>query len=319
MPSPRTPELRSGQWPTKRELGFAGEAVARSWLVRSSRRTGQRQYAGAVSEAPLLGQVALVTGGGSGLGLACARALHADGATVVITGRRADILAAAVEQLGDRCVAVSGDVTDEDHMRAAVDTAESLGRFNMAVANAGFGIAAPLFQTSLDQWQSVLATNLTGAFLTIKHAGAAIVAAGGGSIVAVSSIAGVATHRYMTPYCVSKAGLEMLVRNAADELGGAGLRVNAVRPGLVPTDATVGLMSMPSIVNDYLAQMPLARAGTDHEVASLVRFLLGADSAWITGTCVSVDGGHHLRRGPDISPAISFGFGADATSGRLRP
>lgn len=272
-----------------------------------------------VSEAPLVGQVALVTGGGSGIGLACARALHAHGATVVLTGRRVDVLNAAVERLGERCVAVPGDVTDEDHLRAAVGIAGSQGRFTMAVANAGFGSAAPLFQTTLDQWQSVLSTNLTGAFLTIKHAGAAIVAAGGGAIVAVSSIAGTATHRFMTPYCVSKAGLEMLVRNAADELGGAGLRVNAVRPGLVPTDATAGLMSMPAIVHDYLAQMPLGRAGADDEVAALVRFLLGPESEWITGTCVSVDGGHHLRRGPDITPAIALGFGPDAVSGHIRP
>jgi NAD(P)-dependent dehydrogenase (short-subunit alcohol dehydrogenase family) len=272
-----------------------------------------------VSEAPLLGQVALVTGGGSGIGLACARALHADGATVVLVGRRADVLDAAAHQLGERAVGVVGDVTDESHMRHAVTVAESLGRCTMAIANAGFGSAAPLFQTTLDQWQSVLATNLTGAFLTIKHAGAAIVASGGGSIVAISSIAGVTTHKFMTPYCVSKAGLEMLVRNAADELGGAGLRVNAIRPGLVPTDATVGLMSIPAIVDDYLAQMPLGRAGSDDEVASLARFLLGSDSAWITGTCISVDGGHHLRRGPDITPAITLGFGTDAATGKVRP
>ncbi len=272
-----------------------------------------------MSEAPLTGQVALVTGGGSGIGLACARALHADGATVVLTGRRADVLNAARDQLGDRCVAVPGDVTDESHLREAVATAETHGRFTMAVANAGFGSAAPLFQTTLDQWQSVLSTNLTGAFLTIKHAGSAIVSAGGGAIVAISSIAGTATHRFMTPYCVSKAGLEMLVRNAADELGGAGLRVNAVRPGLVPTDATAGLLSIPAILEDYVAQMPLARPGTDDEVAVLVRFLLGPESTWITGTCVSVDGGHHLRRGPDITPAIAMGFGAAAASGHARP
>jgi NAD(P)-dependent dehydrogenase (short-subunit alcohol dehydrogenase family) len=276
-------------------------------------------YAGVVSEAPLAGQVALVTGGGSGIGLACARAVHADGATVVLTGRRADVLAAAAATFDQRCVTVAGDVTDEAHLREAVRIAETHGRLTMAVANAGFGSAAPLFQTSIDEWNAVIATNLTGAFLTIKHAGAAIVAAGGGAIVAISSIAGVSTHRFMTPYCVSKAGLEMLVRNAADELGAAGLRVNAVRPGLVPTDATTGLMSIAPIVDDYLAQMPLGRAGSDDEVAALVRFLLGPQSAWITGTCVSVDGGHHLRRGPDITPAIAHGFGPAATAGRVRP
>ena len=267
----------------------------------------------------LAGQVALVTGGGTGIGLACARAVHADGATVVLTGRRADVLDDVVAAFGERAVAVVGDVADEDSMRACVLRAEEMGRFTMCVANAGFGSAAPLFQTSLEQWQSVLATNLTGAFLTVKHAGAAIVAAGGGSLVAISSIAGVATHRYMTPYCVSKAGVEMLVRNAADELGAAGLRVNAVRPGLVPTDATTGMLAVPAIVDDYLAQMPLGRTGTDNEVASLVRFLLGSESSWITGQCIGIDGGHHLRRGPDITPGIVFGYGQDAASGRVRP
>ena len=267
----------------------------------------------------LVGQVALVTGGGTGLGLACARALHADGATVVLTGRRADVLGTAIAALGERAIGFVADVTSEDDMRACVLRAEELGRLTMCVANAGFGSAAPLFQTSLDQWQSVLQTNLTGAFLTIKHAGAAIVAGGGGSIVAISSIAGIATHRFMTPYCVSKAGLEMLVRNAADELGAAGLRVNAVRPGLVPTDATASMLNVPAIVDDYLRQMPLGRTGTDDEVGALVRFLLGPESAWITGQCIGIDGGHHLRRGPDITPAIALGFGAEAAAGRLRP
>jgi NAD(P)-dependent dehydrogenase (short-subunit alcohol dehydrogenase family) len=272
-----------------------------------------------MNEAVFHGQVALVTGGGTGLGLACAKALHADGAHVVLMGRRTDVLEAAVAHLGDRASLFVGDVGNEDSMRACIVDAEARGRLTVAVANAGFGSAAPLFQTSLEQWQSVLDTNLTGAFLTLKHAGAAIVANGGGSIVAISSIAGVSTHRFMTPYCVSKAGLEMLVKNAADELGGAGLRVNAVRPGLVPTEATTGLMSMPSIVGDYLAQMPLNRTGTDEEVGALVRFLAGPESSWITGQCIGIDGGHHLRRGPDISDAIVLGFGPDAASGRVRP
>ena len=118
-----------------------------------------------------------------------------------------------------------------------------------------------------------MATNLTGAFLTMKHAVPHLAANGGGSIVAVSSIAAVATHRYMTPYNVSKAGLEMLVRQVADELGGLGIRANAVRPSLVPTDISAGLMAVPEIVEDYLEQMPLHRTGTTEDIASLVRFL----------------------------------------------
>ncbi|MFM7872411.1 MAG: SDR family oxidoreductase, partial [Actinomycetota bacterium] len=132
---------------------------------------------------------------------------------------------------------------------------------------------------------------------------------GGGSIVAISSIAGPVTHRFMTPYDVSKAGLEMLVRQTADELGCRNIRANAVRPGLVPTDATEGLMSMEAIVEDYLQQMPLGRVGTTEDVGRLVRFLLGPESSWITGTCISIDGGHHLRRGPNIEPAMEMVLG----------
>ena len=104
----------------------------------------------------------------------------------------------------------------------------------------------------------------------------------------------------MTSYCVSKAGLEMLVRQVADEFGDRGVRANAVRPGLVATDATDLLMSIPAVHDDYLSQIPLGRSGTTAEIGELVRFLAGPESGWITGTCISADGGHHLRRGPDL-------------------
>jgi NAD(P)-dependent dehydrogenase (short-subunit alcohol dehydrogenase family) len=267
----------------------------------------------------LVGQVALVTGGGTGIGLGCARALAADGAQVVIAGRRVDVLRSAADQLnaelGDlRAHPVVCDVTDEAAVTAAVSAAASLGRFTMCVANAGFGHAAPFHLTSLDDWNRVLTTNLTGAFLTIRAAVTAMVAAGAtsqqpSSIVAVSSIAGPLTHRFMTPYSVSKAGLEMLVRQVADELGGSGIRCNAVRPGLVPTDATIALTTTDVLRDDYLAQMPLARTGTEADVAALVRFLLGPESSWITGQIIGVDGGHTLRRGPDITPVMEMALG----------
>jgi NAD(P)-dependent dehydrogenase (short-subunit alcohol dehydrogenase family) len=104
----------------------------------------------------------------------------------------------------------------------------------------------------------------------------------------------------MTAYCVSKAGVDMLVQNAADELGPLGIRVNAIRPSLVPTDISAGLTQSPAIVNDYLSQMPLGRLGTTEDIASLAAFLLGSESTWITGMSISADGGHHLRRGPNL-------------------
>lgn len=117
----------------------------------------------------------------------------------------------------------------------------------------------------------------------------------------------------MTPYTVSKAGLEMLVQQVADELGASGVRANAVRPGLVPTEATEAMMTMREVVDDYLDQMPLARPGTTADVASLVRFLAGPESSWITGACISVDGGHHLRRGPRLDSVMEMLHGDDLT------
>ncbi|HUC31806.1 MAG TPA: SDR family oxidoreductase [Ilumatobacteraceae bacterium] len=262
------------------------------------------------------GQSALVTGGGSGIGLACAAHLARDGAAVVLAGRTEGKLTAAADGLraeGAREVhTVVCDVTDETSVQEACAAAAGVGRFTMVVANAGTGAASPIHLTSLDEWTSVLATNLTGAFLTIKHAATHLARSGGGSIVAVSSIAGPLTHRYMTSYCVSKAGLEMLVRNAADELGVAGIRANAVRPSLVPTDISVGLTSNPDIVADYLDQIPVGRLGTVDDIAAVVRFLLGPESGWVTGQCIGTDGGHTLRRGPNLTPLLEMVLGDNA-------
>jgi NAD(P)-dependent dehydrogenase (short-subunit alcohol dehydrogenase family) len=264
--------------------------------------------------APLAGQVALVTGGGSGIGLACARALAADGAAVVLAARNVERLAASADGLRAEfpdvdIAAVGCDVTDETSVEAACAEAALVGPLRIVVANAGTGSAGPFHLTTLDDWNAVLATNLTGAFLTMKHAVAHLAANGGGSIVAMSSIAAVSTHRYMTPYNVSKAGLEMLVRQVADELGSSGIRANAVRPSLVPTDISAGLTGVPDIVDDYLEQMPLHRLGTTDDIASLVRFLAGPESSWITGMCISADGGHHLRRGPNLHGVMEMVFG----------
>lgn len=263
---------------------------------------------------PLAGQVAVVTGGGSGIGLACATALVADGAHVVLAARDVDRLARSADELrsaypGADVATVACDVTNESSVETAFAAAAELGPLGIVVVNAGTGSAGPFHLTTLDDWNSVLATNLTGAFLTMRHAVPYLAANGGGSIVAISSIAAVSTHRYMTPYNVSKAGLEMLVRQVADELGSCGIRANAVRPGLVPTDISAGLTAVPEIVDDYLEQMPLHRTGTTDDIAAVVRFLAGPESSWITGVCISADGGHHLRRGPNLQGVMQLVFG----------
>ena len=253
------------------------------------------------------GQHALVTGGGSGIGLATARALVADGATVTLIGRNGVKLGDAADALGTpgRVRTAVADVDDEASLTGAIDAANQHAPLTMAIANAGTGGAGPILAMDLEEWERVLRTNLTGAFLTIKHAATKITANGGGTICAISSIAGTHTHRFMSSYTTSKAGLNMLVRNAADELGSLGVRVNAVAPGIVETELSAALQATEDVDADYRRNMPLGRRGLPDDIAAAVRFLVGPESSWITGAILPVDGGNHLRRGPNIDPLLT--------------
>ncbi len=254
---------------------------------------------------PLAGGHAFITGGGSGIGLGAARAFVADGAQVTLCGRTAEKLETASAELGDAARIAVADVADEASISEAIEAANAHAPLSIVVANAGIGSGGPVLHTELDDWDRVLRTNLTGVFLTIKHGGRHLVANGGGAMCAVSSIAGSHTHRFMSAYTTSKAGLNMLVRNSADELGSLGVRVNAVAPGLVETDISVSLQENEEVNEDYRINMPLGRRGTTADTGAAIRFLCGPESSWITGAILPVDGGHHLRRGPNIDPLLS--------------
>lgn len=252
---------------------------------------------------------ALVTGGGSGIGLACAQALLEDGVSVTILGRNESKLEAAVAELSTQTLPAgvgvfsqACDVADETSVAASVDAANARQPLTVAVANAGVGGLSQALQTQTEEWRQVMQTNLDGTFFTFKHAGGAIRDNGGGALCAISSIAGLRTHRFMSAYCVSKAGIDMLVRNMADELGSLGIRVNSVCPGLVDTDIAAGLFATDEVHQDYLDCMPLGRTGIVSDIAQAVRFLCGPQASWITGVNLPVDGGHHLRRGPNLDP-----------------
>jgi NAD(P)-dependent dehydrogenase (short-subunit alcohol dehydrogenase family) len=269
-------------------------------------------------ERPLAGQRALVTGGGSGIGLASAAALVADGASVTLMGRTGEKLEAAAADLragapeGVEVATFPGDVTVEADVVAAVAAAAGKdGVLHICVAAAGDGTVGPMAVMPAEEWHRVLGVSLTGVFFTIKAAAAQMMRAEvPGSIVAISSLAGSTTHRWMGPYCVAKAGVDMMVKVCADEMGAAGIRVNAVAPGIIATDLVAMVTPDSEVGQSYLRESPLSRFGEVSDVAPVVRFLAGPESGHITGTVVPVDGGHHLRGGPDYGEFARMLYGA---------
>lgn len=269
------------------------------------------------SAARLAGRAALVTGGGTGIGAGCAARLAAEGAHVTVMGRTEATLAAVVERItsaGHSASLVVGDVTDEDSVSAAVaDAAAHRGRLDVVVANAGGGGGmGPYHRQDLAEFTRVLQLNVVGTMLLAKHALPHLVSSGVGSFVAMSSIAAGTTHPYFGAYPVAKAGIDQIVRNAADEYGYANVRFNSVRPGFVATEIMQGIPQESETYQSYVANTPLGRLGEPEDVAAVVAFLASDEARWVTGQVFAVDGGHSLRRGPDFGPLLEMAFGPDS-------
>jgi NAD(P)-dependent dehydrogenase (short-subunit alcohol dehydrogenase family) len=249
------------------------------------------------------GKATLVTGGGSGIGLGTALRFASDGAHVTICGRTEDKLLRASEQValvgraGTTVQYVVADVTVEDEIAAAMArAAEPTGALDIVFCCAGGAMhMGPIADADIAGVRATVDLNLIGTVLSIKHA--VPLMTGGGAVVAMSSGAGHFPHRYLWAYGMAKAGIEMLVRYAAEELAEAGIRVNAVQPGIIDDELMEFIIAGGPLLDDYMAQTPISRPGTVEEVADAVRFLAGPEAAWITGECLAVDGGHHLRRG----------------------
>jgi NAD(P)-dependent dehydrogenase (short-subunit alcohol dehydrogenase family) len=272
----------------------------------------------------LEGFAVLVTGGGTGIGRACAERLAADGAAVTICGRTEAKLADAARRI-EAAAAKGGsvryavaDVTVEDEVRAAVARAlEPTGRLDGCVANAGGGGGmGPFHVQDVNEFLRVLHLNVLGTLLCIKHTVTHLVAAGGGSFVGMSSLAGHVTHRYFGAYTPGKAGIEAMMRNAADEYGHVGVRFNAIRPGFIATEIMENIPRESETYRSYVENTPMRGVGEPEDVAHLARFLIGPESRWITGQAINVDGGHALRRGPDFSPFAEAMFGRAVLDGK---
>src|SRR3954464_3114542 len=256
----------------------------------------------------LEGTGVLVTGGGTGIGAACARIAAADGAAVTICGRTEATLQASVDKIGSAAAHggsiryVVGDITSEDDIvRIVAAAAEPTGTLDGVVANAGGGgPLKPLAMQEVDEFERVIRLNATGTFLTAKYSLPHLIESKG-SFVGMSSFAGGYTHRYFTGYTAGKGALEQVVRNAADEYGALGVRFNAIRPGFISTEIMEGIPRDSPVYASYIENTPMEDVGEPEDVASLARFLVGPDSRWVTGQIINVDGGHSLRRGPDFS------------------
>ena len=267
----------------------------------------------------------LVTGGGTGIGHACAAALAADGAAVTICGRTESKLADSAERIsqeagnGGSVAYVVADVTDEASVAAAVAAAaEPTGTLNGVVANAGGGGGmGPYHLQDTEEFLRVLHLNVLGTMLTVKHSVPLMRAVGGGSFVGMSSIAGHVTHMYFGAYTPGKAGIEAIMRNAADEYGAANIRFNAIRPGFIATEIMEGIPRDGEVYDSYIENTPMADVGYPEDVGHLARFLIGPESRWITGQCINIDGGHSLRRGPYFGSFIEPALGRDVMLGDM--
>lgn len=241
----------------------------------------------------------LITGGGTGIGAAAARALAARGYGVCLTGRRPEPLRAIAEELGG--LAVVADTADPAAMADAVAQAvERFGSLDGLVAGAGTGAAGTVTEQSLERWNAVLSTNLTGAFVACQAALGQLVASGG-SVVTVSSLAGLRAGPAAAAYSASKAGLIMLTRSIALDYGPRGVRANCVCPGWIRTDmadaemdelaASRGSGSREDAYALATGQVPSRRPGTPEEAGETIAWLASPASSYVNGAVLAVDGG----------------------------
>jgi NAD(P)-dependent dehydrogenase (short-subunit alcohol dehydrogenase family) len=254
----------------------------------------------------LAGKVGVITGGASGIGLATARRFAAEGAQLVLGDRNESLLATVAEELGDAVATEVIDVTVESDIERLVARAvATFGGLDVAVNCAGLGTLAPVAVHSLDEWNTVVGVCLTGTFLSLKHEAVAMQATGrGGAIVNLASINAKVPAKGMAAYCSAKAGVEMLTRCAAMELGPEGIRVVALGPGLVETPLTEYAKLLPQIGQAYLDSVPLGRVGAPDDIANAALFLVSDEASWVSGETLYVDGAESTNGYPDLPKLV---------------
>ncbi|MDR2858392.1 MAG: SDR family oxidoreductase [Novosphingobium sp.] len=267
----------------------------------------------------LEGKTALVTGASHGIGKASARMLAEDGATVMIMGRRDGLLAQALADLrgqvpGARIEAFQGDAGDAASAQAAIDRAHAMnGRLDIIVSAVGRGIYKPILMCDESDVLDEFRLSFLTAFFMIRYGVPRMER--GGAIVCVSSTAGTLPCAGLGPYAAAKAGLEMFVKVAADEVSKAQIRINAVRPGFTRAEGTQFMFDDEALLKVFTDFIPLGRAGESDDLARAIRFLAGPESGWVTGQIFAADGGQELRGFPDPNYSLDQIYGAGVMDG----
>jgi 3alpha(or 20beta)-hydroxysteroid dehydrogenase len=243
------------------------------------------------------GKVALISGGARGQGAAEAETFTREGARVVfgdVRDAEGEKVAAAIHAAGSDAVYVHLDVASERDWQAAVKTAvDRYGRLDILVNNAGIVIPrVPIEERTVEEWDRVMAVNARGVFLGTKHAIPAMRRAGGGSIVNISSVAGIGQSLHQEPaYAASKGAVRIFTKVTASQHAKDKIRCNSVHPGPVDTDMLHSAMPDPEVLRQRMQRVPLGRMGRVDEIVTLVLYLASDDSAWVTGSEIVIDGG----------------------------
>jgi NAD(P)-dependent dehydrogenase (short-subunit alcohol dehydrogenase family) len=272
----------------------------------------------------LVGMSAFVTGGAGGIGGASARWLARDGASVTIMGRTEEKLRNTVAELeavkhaGAVVQYFVGDASEAAEVKAGIAFAcKPTGTLNMCVATVGGGTTVPFLLMSEETYLGDLRNNMLPPFLAIKYAAPVMAANGGGSIVLISSDSARMAWPNLAAYCAGKAGLEAMMRVAADELGHLQVRVNAVRPGLVKAGSSSRMFEDKEALKKFVVEKPLGRTGVPDDIAAGVRYLAGPESSWVTGQSFAIEGGNELRKAPNLEEVVRRRYGDEAVDAAL--
>jgi NAD(P)-dependent dehydrogenase (short-subunit alcohol dehydrogenase family) len=245
---------------------------------------------------------ALVTGAASGIGKAIATAFLEAGASVLLCDRNAVAVDAAARELGERAIGRVTDVSVESQVEGAMRAArEAFGSLDIVVNNAGFGAISPLIELTDDQWRAVQAVTLGGVFYGVKHAARQMLEQGrNGVIINISSVNGRQPGEGQSAYCAAKAGVDMITRCGALELGSRGIRVVGIAPGLVETPLTRHELEDPAMRELFLGAIPTRRPVAAQEIAAAALFLASDEARSINGETIAIDGGSLTRGYPAL-------------------